>query len=141
MEELGLAQAELTPEQILEQYGKPGGPIDEILKACRDQQFDYERQVQINRARYNWRMVRGDHFIAPGFTNGGGPGGSGELVDYVSIDSFGQDETHGADVSFAYPINVLGGDLWKFVAVMGQSAPRVKAVADDIENPVNIKQA
>jgi len=83
-------------------------------------------------------MVRGDQFIAPGFAS---DGNGSEIIDYVSVDSFSDADETGAQVAFAYPINVLGGDLWKFVAVMGQAAPRVKMVADDMEDPANIKQA
>lgn len=129
MQELGPGTPALTPEQILAQYSQA---IDQMLAAIKEPSHEFERLVQIRKARYNWRMVKGDQFIAPGFT---ADWAGSEIVDYVTVDSFPSDDETGDQVAFAYPVNVLGGDLWKFVAVMGQSAPRVKAVADDPEDP------
>src|SRR5690242_12189786 len=131
MQPIGPAAPVLTPEQIIQQYGDKGGAIDQLIESCREPQFELERLIQIRKARYNWQMVKGNQFIAPGATN---DSSGQEIVDFVSVDSISDTDQTGAQATFAYPFNVLGGDCYKFVAVMGQSAPQTKAVADDPED-------
>lgn len=124
MEIVGPADPVITNEEIIAKYDSD---ISAMLKACADPQFDMERQIQINAARQNWMMIKGNHFTAPDIVDSQ----YGEVTDFVSI--FGGDDgnTPGADVRLCPPINKIGGDCWKFVAVMGQNAPKVKAFADD----------
>jgi hypothetical protein len=135
MESLGTPPKTYTAEEILQRWGASGGPLDELVAACKDPTYESERLIQIRKARYNWQMVRGNQFIAPGFTD---DGRGQDIVDFVNVDSGDQD---GSQVAFAYPVNVLGGDCYKFVAVMGQSAPKVKAVADDPADADQLQQA
>lgn len=120
----------LKPEEVIARYGGKGGAIDQLFAAAKEPQFELERQVQIRKARYNWKMVKGEQFAIPGFV--GDATSNDQIVDFVNAGSgYGDDVTDGAQIAATFPINVLGGDLYKFCAVMGQSAPHVKAAADD----------
>ncbi len=133
MQVLGPAQDTLTMDQILRQYG---GAINALIAASVDPQYDMERVLLINKARRNWQMVNGNHFLAPGMVNTP----YGEIADYVLADNQAPlDNT--AQQKFGYVINVLGGDLYKFMAVMGNTAPRVKAIADDPTDSQDIQAA
>jgi hypothetical protein len=124
----------LTPEDILARYGDS---IDECLKAAADPQYEFERQIQINKARMQWQMVLGNHFLAPGLLETS----YGEIVDFVPFDGASLGEENGANVKLCRPINFIGGDCYKFIAVMGNSAPRVKAVADDPSDTEQLHKA
>jgi hypothetical protein len=130
MDVVGPAPDALNKDDILRRYP---GAITELVKSCRDTQFDFERQVLINKARRAWQMVKGNHFIVPGAVSSD----YGEIFDYVPLDQ----NAGGADIKLCPPVNVIGGDLYKFMAVMGQNAPRVKAIADDPSDPDNIAVA
>lgn len=119
-----------TPKQILQQFGDQ---IKAITEAATDPQFEMERVTQINRAWRNWRMVKGDQFLIPGIVDSP----FGQIVDYVGM----SEDDNPAESKLLRPINVLGGDSYKFIAVLGNSAPRVKAVADDPEDPESIEKA
>lgn len=135
MQELGPAPQVLTNEEILAQYGKS---LDEVIAAATDSQYEFERTIQINKARRNWQFVKGNQFLVPGLMQSSG---GGEIADYLLIDSAGAADEGGADIKFCHPINVLGGDLYKFMAVMGNTAPRVKGVPDDPQDADEIEQA
>lgn len=139
MQNLGEVPAPLKPDEIIARYGGPGGAIDQLFAAAKEPQFELERNVQIRRARYNWKMVDGEQFIAPDeVTDGNGQ----EIVDFVNAD-YGIDgtQTVGAQIAATFPVNVLWSDCGKFVAVMGQSAPRVKAIADDPSDSEQLGQS
>jgi hypothetical protein len=138
MQDLGPAPAPLKPEEIIAQFGQKGGALDQLFEAAKEPQFELERTVQVRKARYNWKMVAGDQFAVPGFAS---DGNGQEIVDFVSNDYSSDPDQGGAQVAATFPINVLGGDCYKFVAVMGQSAPRVKAVADDPEDKDQLRVA
>ncbi len=103
------------------------GAIKQVLQAAADPQYDFERQLLVNRARRNWQYVIGNQFLVPGLVTTP----YGEIADYLMMDAPSISDETGADMKFCYAVNVIGGDLNKFIAVMGNSAPRVKAVADD----------
>lgn len=128
---LGPAEAPLTPKQIFAQHGDS---LRAVSEAATDPQFEMERVTQLNKAWRSWRMVKGDHFLIPGMVDSP----FGQIVDYVGV---GPDGDSPADSKLLRPVNVIGGDSYKFVAVMGNSAPRVKAVADDPESPESIEKA
>lgn len=138
MQSLGQVPAPLKPEEIIAQFGQRGGPIDQLFAAAREPQFELERNVQIQQARYRWKMVGGQQFSVPGFA---ADGNGDEIVDFVNADQGADADQGGAQVAATFPINVLGGDCYKFVAVMGQSAPRVKAIADDPTDNEQLGQA
>jgi hypothetical protein len=136
MEIIGTPPKVYSPEEIIKLWGGSGSALDEVVKAACDPQYESERLIQINKARYNWQMVKGNQLIAPGFTdNGQGQ----DIVDWISVE--GSQGNDGSQASFAYPVNVLGGDCYKFVAVMGQSAPQIKAVADDPADAEQLHQS
>lgn len=124
----------LSNEQIIARYPSA---ITELIKSAQDNNYDFERQILLNKARLQWMFVRGEHFNAPGFM----VTPYGTIADYVPFDfSEGSEET-GPDVKLCPPINFIGGDLYKFKAIMGQTAPRVKCVADDAKNPDDMRAA
>lgn len=127
MQILGPVEQPLTKEQIIKLYDKQ---IGEVIAACTDQHFDFERQILTNQARLNWQFIKGNHFSVPG--NVTTPFGT--IADYIPFDPTSGSEESGADVKLCPPINVIGGDCFKFMAVMGMSAPKVKGVADDPED-------
>jgi len=134
MQVLGNAPDSYTPEQILQQFGTA---IGQVISASCDPQYEFERNLAINKARRNWQMVIGNQFLIPGIVNTP----YGEIADYLALDSPTSYPDTGAQAKFCYAINVLGGDLYKFMAVMGNSAPRVKAVADDPTDTQEIQAA
>jgi hypothetical protein len=132
MQELGPAPTALSPEQIIAQYGSE---LDKCVQAAQDPQYDFERQIQLNKARLQWQMVLGNHFLVPGSVDSQ----YGSITDYVPFDSAG--DSTGEDMKFCRPLNLIGGDCYKFMAVMGQSAPRVKVVANDPQDTQDISAA
>jgi hypothetical protein len=132
---LGPAPDALGNEDIIKRYDSS---LTQLTKSATDPQYDFERQTLINNARYQWMMIRGFQNLQVGF---GDNGSGGQMADWVPFDnSAGQEET-GADVRLCPPVNFLAGDLFKFMAVMGSSSPRVKAVADDLRNPNDVAAA
>jgi hypothetical protein len=127
MEIVGPAPEAMSKEEIMRVYDSS---ITQLIKACREPQFEFERQTLINRARRAWQFVKGNHFNVPGAVMSD----YGEITDYVPLDG-------AVDMKLCPPINVIGGDLYKFMAVMGQSSPRVKAVADDPTDPDSVAMA
>jgi hypothetical protein len=117
MEVLGPAPEAISKQEIIRRFDKA---LTEIIKASQDQQFEFERQTLVNRARRAWQFIKGNHFNVPGSVDSQ----YGEIFDFVPYGGAG-------DEKLCPPVNVVGGDLYKFMAVMGQNAPRVKAVADD----------
>ena len=134
MQVLGPAPETLTPEQILQQYPEA---IDQLIKAAVDPQHEFERQILINQARQNWMFVKGKHFFSPGSVDTP----YGTITDYIPFDPGSSENENGAESKLCPPINVIGGDCYKFVAVMGQEAPHVKGVADDSEDSADIEKA
>ena len=130
MQLLGPAPEVLRPEQIIAGYKSS---LDQVVQAASDPQYEFDRQIQLNKARLQWHMVKGNHFAVPGMVDTA----NGRIADYVGWANAPTSEDNGADAKFNYAINLIGGDCYKFVAVMGNSAPRVKAVADDPSSPSN----
>lgn len=112
--------------------------LTQIVKATMDPTYDYERIALINQARLQWQMIRGQHNNVMGISYDEYGGTTAEWQPFDT--NSGQEET-GADVKLCPPVNFIGGDCYKFMAVMGQSSPRVKAVADDLRNPEDIEKA
>lgn len=129
MQNLGPAPA-LTPKQIIAEHATS---LREVSEAAVDPQFELERITQINQSWRNYRFVNGEHFIIPGLVDSP----FGQIVDYVGITG---DESN-PEAKLLRPVNFIGGDGYKFIAVLGNSAPRVKAVADDPEDPDAIEDA
>lgn len=134
MTELGPAEGTLSLDEIAHKLEKEmKAALDEII----DPSHDAEQLQRIARAKSNIHFIKGNHFIAPDWVSSGGS----EIVDWVVSDSSIGGDDDGASVKFMYPFNVVGGDCWKYVAVMGQSAPRVKAVPDDLSDIEAERQA
>jgi hypothetical protein len=133
-EVLAPAPDALSIEDLITQYEET---IRRLAKSAADEQYDYERQLLLNKTRMQWMFVRGEHFNAPSFM----VTSYGTVADYVPWDYNEGDEETGPDVRLCPPINFIGGDMYKFKAVMGQAAPRVKALPDDAENPDDMRNA
>ena len=132
---IGPAPAAMSNDDIIRRFDSS---LTEATKSATDPQYDFERTVLISQARYQWMMIRGQQNLQLGYTQNDY---AGQTPDWVPFDtSSGQEET-GADVKLCPPVNFLGGDCFKFMAVMGSSSPRVKAVADDLRDPDEIASA
>jgi hypothetical protein len=127
MEALGPGMATLSSDELIRQFPDA---INEIIKACTEPQYEYERQLIINRARKNWQFYKGNHFPVPGLVDTP----YGDVIDYTWLDGASASDENGANVRFMRPVNIIGGDGYKYVAVLGNSAPRVRAVSN---NPAN----
>lgn len=134
---LGDAPEALSNDEIIRRYGTSA--LTELTKAATDPLFDWERQISISQARYQWMLVKGFTNSSLGWTQNDYGQQQAGFVPFFDQGAY-QEET-GADVRCAVPINFLGGDAWKFCAIMGASSPRVKAVADDLRNPDDIAAA
>jgi hypothetical protein len=134
METLGPAPDTLTPEKIAASH-KPA--LDQAIAAGNDPQADLERQMLLRQARENILFIKGNHFNVPGVVDSQ----FGQIVDLVPFDPSGGGAPTGAEVRLCPPVNFIGGDAYTYMAVMGQSAPRVKAVADNPRDPEQIEQA
>lgn len=132
---LGAASDALSNDEIIRRFN---GSLTQLTKAATDPTYDWERIALLNQARLQWQMIRGQYnnVLGDGTNDYGG-----SQVDFVPFDySAGQEET-GAQVRLCPPVSFLGGDCFKFMAVMGSSSPRVKGVADDIRDADDIARA
>ncbi len=125
----------LSNDQIIKKFD---GSITAVTKAATDPTYDFERIALINQARLQWLMVKGQQNNAVGY---GQNDYGGQQANWIPFDWGSDQEETGADIRLCPPINFLGGDLFKFMAVMGSSSPRVKGVADDLRNPEDILSA
>ena len=139
MQELGPATGELNDEAIAKQYD---ADLKTLIKQSNDPFFQSERVLMINEARFNWLAVdKNMHFGVPGMVST--PYGS--MLDWVPFDnlsdSSGSETTGGPDFRLAFPVALISGDCWKFCAVMGSNAPRVKGVPDDVHDSESVHAA
>lgn len=108
-----------------------GSSINEVIAAGTDPVYEGERVILVNQARLYWEFVKGFHFSVPGQV----ATPYGDMTSWVPfVQQPGGEAENGADIKLCPPINVIGGDCFKFMAVMGQNAPKVKAVADDAQD-------
>lgn len=132
---IGSAPKALSNEEIIRRYNVS---LTEVTKAATDPTYDFERCTSVAHAKYQWMMVRGFQTMSLGW---GANDYGGQMPDWIPFDSgSGQEET-GADVRLCPAVNFLAGDCFKFMAVLGSSSPRVKAVADDLRNPEDVAAA
>lgn len=125
----------LSNEDIIRLYNDS---LTQITKATIDPLYDFERQVLVTQARFAWLLVKGQQNIGLGY---GQDEYGGQQPDFVPLDSTSGQEETGADVRLCPPVNFLGGDCFKFMAVMGSSSPRVKAAPDDMHCQENLDAA
>lgn len=123
----------LTTDQLL---GLLSDDLDKLVTEVISDEYQSERRIAVNRAKRNWRFIKGDHFLAPAWVD---DGAGDEYADYISVD--GSTEDNGAKQKFCYPVNLVAGDCWTFVAVTGTSAPNVKCEADDLDSQDSIDAA
>lgn len=109
-------------DEIIKKYGDQLKAM--IDKRCRDA-VDREKIFQYAVVRRNDFYYRGNQHLAPTFS------GNGELVDFKPINGQTQlvaNQANGQNsVIYDYVINNFRGDLRKFVGVLGQKSPNVKA--------------
>lgn len=127
MQIIGPAEGVLSNADIIERYNSA---ITCIVKAASDQQFDSERIYLLNCAKQNLMKIRGQQFGVPGDVGTE----YGSITDYVPFSGMNDGQENGASIRLCPPVNFIGGDCWKYTAVLGQSAPRVKGVADDVQD-------
>lgn len=132
---LGPAPEALNNDQIIRRYE---GSLTQLTKAATDPTYEFERIALINQARLQWQMIRGQQNNVLGWNQ---DEYGGQQADWVPFDYGSDQEETGADVKLCPPINFLGGDCFKFMAVMGSSSPRVKGVADDIRSEEDVEAA
>lgn len=132
---LGPAPEAMSNDEIIRQYD---GSLRHLTKAATDPNYDFERISLINQARLQWMMIRGQQNNVLGWNT---DDYGGQQADWVPFDSGTTQEETGADVKLCPPVNFLGGDCYKFMAVMGSSSPRVKAIADDLRDHTETQAA
>lgn len=130
MQTLGPGERTYKRDEIFELFNES---LDQLIKAAKDEQYDSERLVLINQARRNWHFVKGDHFLVPAEVETP----FGNIDGYVPYAGTGDED--GAKQRPLFSVNLIGGDCMKYMAVMGGSAPKVKAVSDDPNDPENIE--
>lgn len=112
-----------------------GPDLTDLASSALNDEYASERRVMVNRARRNWRFIKGDQFLAPDWVDQG----DGEIADFVSVE--GTQDAGGATQKFCYAINVLAADLWKFDAVLGQGSPNVQCAPDDVDDQEAIEDS
>lgn len=132
---IGPAPDALSNDEIMRRFD---GSLTQLTKAATDPTYDFERIALINQARLQWQMIRGQQNNVLGWNQ---DEYGGQQADWVPFDYGTSQEETGADVKLCPPINFLGGDCFKFMAVMGSSSPRVKGVADDIRSQDDVDAA
>ena len=122
--------AAMNNDDIIAKYAPH---LRKLMECCKEPIYESERQIRITQARTQWMMVRGDHFGAPDFADGayGFDGSYQAPYDTGSLNA----RDNGAQPRLCPPVNLIGGDCYKFRAVMGQNAPRVQAFPDDVRDP------
>lgn len=123
----GPAPDALSNDEIIAKYD---GAISCICKAAADPQYDPERIYLLNCAKQNLMKIRGQQYGVPGLVGTE----YGSITDYVPFSGMNDGQENGASIRLCPPVNFIGGDAWKYTAVLGQSAPRVKGVADDVQD-------
>lgn len=132
---LGPAPEAMSNADIIQRFD---GSLRQLTKSATDPTYDYERINLINQARLQWMMIRGMQNNQLGWNQ---DEYGGMQADYIPFDYGTPQEETGADVKLCPPVNFLGGDCYKFMAVMGSSSPRVKGVADDLRNNEEVQSA
>lgn len=136
-EVIGPAPEAMTNEDIIRQFKEP---LRKLVTSAIDTYYDHQRIVLINQARLNVEFAKGKHMLVPGSVDT--PFGS--MIDWQAFDPFsgsGSSQQGGPQISVAPPIGIIAGLMFKFCAVMGANAPKVKAVADDIHNSDSVHAA
>jgi hypothetical protein len=136
-EVIGPAPEALSNEDIIREF-KP--ELRKLTDNAIDAYYDQQRIVLINAARLNVEFVKGKHFLVPGSVDT--PFGS--MIDWQAFDPFsgsGASQQGGPQISVAPPIGIIAGLLFKFCAVMGANAPKVKAVPNDIHDSDSVHDA
>lgn len=136
-EVIGPAPEALTNADIIREHRES---LKKLVSCAIDAHYDTQRLILLNNARMNVEFCKGKHFLVPGSVDT--PFGS--MIDWQAFDPFsgsGASQQGGPQVSVAPPIGIIAGLLFKFCAVMGANAPKVKAVADDIHDSDSVHAA
>ena len=125
------AETPLTPEEQLLQQLKPA--LLEMLASDVDAESAPEKIYQYNLAQRNYLMFRGMQFVAPVMRDG--------VSSYAPIgSSYGAFGAGGDDDgAYDYTRNIFRGYGNKFIAVLGQRAPNVIALADDPNDDKSVR--
>lgn len=126
MTELGQIAAPPTPEELLKVLASP---LKKLVEEQVENDSSSEKIWQYNNARRNYLMFRGMQFLAPVMRDG--------YSDYAPVGSiygaYGANAGNGDGEGgcYDYTRNIFRGKGIKFIAVVGQRAPNVTALADD----------
>lgn len=125
------AETPPTPEEQLLQQLKPA--LLEMLASDVDAESAPEKIYQYNLAQRNYLMFRGMQFVAPVMRDG--------VSSYAPIgSSYGAFGAGGDDDgAYDYTRNIFRGYGNKFIAVLGQRAPNVIALADDPNDDKSVR--
>jgi hypothetical protein len=128
-----MADFPIDPSMQVESGQPPEIDLEELKKALAalvkdeiESEDDIDRLAYINRTRRNQQFMKGNQFLSPKWNADG-------TADFASAIA-GEGESDGTQARFAYPINITRGDGLKYIAVVGQRAPNVIAVADDVDD-------
>ncbi len=124
---IGETEAPPTPEELLAQLK---GPLKKVVEDEINSEVDPEKiQVYWN-CRRNWLLWRGIQYFAPVLNQQTG------YTDFQAIGG-GSGEYDGSN--YDYVQNIFRGFGRKFIAVLGQRSPNVKAIPDDPDDEKSIR--
>jgi len=110
---------QLDPQQLLAEVGEP---LRQTIYKELELPVEANRQAQIALAKRNYLYMEGKQYLAPQWSS------DGRSWDWVPVAS---DEKNGKKRKFASVYNIIRADGAKFIAVVGQRPPNMKAVAED----------
>lgn len=123
MTELGPAQAPPDTQQLIKLLSEP---LKKSIETDVSGDSDSDKIQQYANARRNYLMYRGFQFLGPVWGNDGN-------ADFQSVGGgfAGGGGVSANSGSYSYHNNIFRGNGRKFIAVIGQRAPNVTAMADD----------
>lgn len=121
---------EVLPEQEL--IERHGGELRDVIYKELELPVEINRQEQISFARRNQLYMEGKQYLAPKL------GDNGRTLDWSPVNV---DSKDGKKRLFASVYNIILADGAKFIAVVGQRPPNVKAVPIDPMIAANVSSA
>lgn len=111
------------------------GPLLRLIDDDVRNSIDPDKVYQYAEIRRNELYYRGNQYLDEVYNN------QGQLVDYQPIQGQWHSETQGDQNAFETVVNDVRGYGRKFIAVLSQAAPNVKAVANDKTNSESVEIA
>lgn len=127
----------LTEDQLIKQYE---GQLRNLVDVNCRQAVDKEKVYQYATVRRNDFYYRGNQNLVPTFAGTGG-----DIVDYKPVSQGGTQLASGKPTNkspiYDYVINNFRGDMRKFVGVLGQKSPNVKAMPSWDSGDTDVKRS